>query len=173
MSIVAFIGLGVMGYPMAGHLAAQGHQVCVYNRTSTKAESWQSEHGGQCANVPAEAAQGADFVFICVGNDDDLRSVVFGEQGVLAAMAAGSVLIDHTTASAQVAREVAVIAAQQGVGFVDAPVSGGQAGAENGALAIMCGGSDEDYLRAEPIMQAYAKVLLIWALWVMANSLKW
>ncbi|WP_443638234.1 NAD(P)-dependent oxidoreductase [Candidatus Njordibacter sp. Uisw_058] len=157
MSTVAFIGLGVMGYPMAGHLATQGHQVCVYNRTSTKAESWQSEHGGQCANVPAEAAQGADFVFICVGNDDDLRSVVFGEQGVLAAMAAGSVLIDHTTASAQVAREVAVIAAQQGVGFVDAPVSGGQAGAENGALAIMCGGSDEDYLRAEPIMQAYAK----------------
>ena len=115
MSTVAFIGLGVMGYPMAGHLAAQGHQVCVYNRTRTKAESWRSEHEGQCANLPAEAAQGADFVFICVGNDEDLRSVVFGEQGVLAAMAAGSVLIDHTTASAQVAREVAVIAAQQGV----------------------------------------------------------
>jgi 3-hydroxyisobutyrate dehydrogenase len=157
MSKVAFIGLGVMGYPMAGHLAAQGHQVYVYNRTMEKAEHWQSEHEGRLAITPSEAALEADFVFICVGNDDDLRSVVYGDQGVLAGMAAGSILIDHTTASAQVAREVAVIAAQQGVGFVDAPVSGGQAGAENGALAIMCGGSEEDYLRAEPIMQAYAK----------------
>ena len=157
MSKVAFIGLGVMGYPMAGHLAAQGHQVYVYNRTMVKAEQWQDEYEGRSAITPSEAALEADFVFICVGNDDDLRSVVYGDQGVLAGMAAGSILIDHTTASAQVAREVAVIAAQQGVGFVDAPVSGGQAGAENGALAIMCGGSEEDYLRAEPIMQAYAK----------------
>tara|TARA_B110000503_G_scaffold135104_1_gene215075 strand:- start:21 stop:899 length:879 start_codon:yes stop_codon:yes gene_type:complete len=158
MSKVAFIGLGVMGYPMAGHLAAQGHQVYVYNRTMVKAEQWQDEYEGRSAITPSEAALEADFVFICVGNDDDLRSVVYGDQGVLAGMAAGSILIDHTTASAQVAREIAVIAAQQGVGFVDAPVSGGQAGAENGALAIMCGGNEEDYLRAEPIMQAYAKI---------------
>ena len=158
MSKVAFIGLGVMGYPMAGHLAAQGHQVYVYNRTMEKSEQWQGEYEGRSAITPSEAALEADFVFICVGNDDDLRSVVYGDQGVLAGMAAGSILIDHTTASAQVAREIAVIAAQQGVGFVDAPVSGGQAGAENGALAIMCGGNEEDYLRAEPIMQAYAKI---------------
>jgi len=157
MSKVAFIGLGVMGYPMAGHLAAQGHQVCVYNRTMTNAESWQGEHGGHLAISPSAAALEADFVFTCVGNDEDLCSVVYGDQGVLSGMAAGSVLIDHTTASAQVAREIAVIAAQKGVGFVDAPVSGGQAGAENGALAIMCGGNDEDYQRAQPIMQAYAK----------------
>ncbi|MGY8906903.1 NAD(P)-dependent oxidoreductase [Candidatus Njordibacter sp. Uisw_056] len=157
MSKVAFIGLGVMGYPMAGHLAAQGHQVCVYNRTMTKSESWQGQYGGHLAISPSAAALEADFVFTCVGNDDDLCSVVYGDQGVLSGMAAGSVLIDHTTASAQVAREIAVIAAQRGVGFVDAPVSGGQAGAENGALAIMCGGNDEDYQRAQPIMQAYAK----------------
>ena len=157
MSKIAFIGLGVMGYPMAGHLASQGHQVYVYNRTMAKAEAWQGAHGGHVAISPSEAALTADFVCICVGNDDDLRSVCYGDQGVLAGMAAGSTLIDHTTASAQVAREIAVIAGQQGVGFIDAPVSGGQAGAENGALAIMCGGSEEDYLRAEPIMQAYAK----------------
>ena len=157
MSKVAFIGLGVMGYPMAGHLAAKGHQVCVYNRTMTKSESWQGQYGGHLAISPSAAALEADFVFTCVGNDDDLCSVVYGDQGVLSGMAAGSVLIDHTTASAQVAREIAVIAAQRGVGFVDAPVSGGQAGAENGALAIMCGGNDEDYQRAQPIMQAYAK----------------
>ena len=157
MSKIAFIGLGVMGYPMAGHLSAQGHQVYVYNRTMVKADAWQGEHEGRLAISPAEAALEADFVFICVGNDNDLRSVVFGDQGVLAGMAAGSILVDHTTASAQVAREIAVIAAQQGVGFIDAPVSGGQAGAENGALAIMCGGSAEDYFRAEPTMQAYAK----------------
>ena len=157
MSKVAFIGLGVMGYPMAGHLAAHGHQVCVYNRTMAKAEAWQAQHQGGAAITPAEAALEADYVFICVGNDDDLRSVVFGDQGALAGMAAGAVLVDHTTASAQVAREIGVIAAQQGVGFVDAPVSGGQAGAENGALAIMCGGSQEDYQRAELVMQAYAK----------------
>ena len=157
MSKVAFIGLGVMGYPMAGHLAAQGHRVSVYNRTIARAEAWQVEHKGELAITPSAAALNADFVFVCVGNDDDLRSVVLGDEGVLASMAAGSVLIDHTTASAQVAREIAVIAAQQGVGFVDAPVSGGQAGAQNGALAIMCGGRDEDYLSAETVMQAYAK----------------
>jgi 3-hydroxyisobutyrate dehydrogenase len=159
MSKVAFIGLGVMGYPMAGHLAAQGHQVYVYNRTMAKAEAWQGQYGCDLAMSPSAAALDADFVFTCVGNDDDLRSVVYGDQGVLATMAAGSILIDHTTASAQVAREIAVIAAQQGVGFVDAPVSGGQAGAENGALAIMCGGSEEDYLSCEPIMQGYAKTI--------------
>lgn len=157
MSNVAFIGLGVMGYPMAGHLAAQGHQVSVYNRTVEKAQAWQAQHGGRGAISPFEAAFEADFVFTCVGNDDDLRSVVYGDHGVLAGMSAGAILIDHTTASAQVAREIAVIAAAQGVGFVDAPVSGGQAGAENGALAIMCGGSEENYQAAAHIMQAYAK----------------
>lgn len=157
MSKVAFIGLGVMGYPMAGHLVAHGHQVCVYNRTIAKAKAWHHEHGGQIAVTPCEAALEADFVFICVGNDDDLRSVVYGDFGVLSGMEASAVLIDHTTASAQVAREIAVIAAQKGVGFVDAPVSGGQAGAENGALAVMCGASAPDYDSAKKVMQAYAK----------------
>jgi 3-hydroxyisobutyrate dehydrogenase-like beta-hydroxyacid dehydrogenase len=159
MSKVAFIGLGVMGYPMAGHLASQGHEIYVYNRSMAKAEAWQSQYPGRTAITPCEAALEADVVFVCVGNDDDLRSVVYGDHGVLAGMSAGSVLVDHTTASAQVAREIAIIAAQQGVGFVDAPVSGGQAGAENGALAIMCGGSNEDFERAEPVMQAYGKTI--------------
>ena len=159
MSKVAFIGLGVIGYPMAGHLVTQGHDVYVYNRSIDKAEAWQAQYHGRIAVTPCEAALEADVVFVCVGNDDDLRSVVYGDHGALAGMAAGAVLVDHTTASAQVAREIGIIAAQQGVGFVDAPVSGGQAGAENGALAIMCGASNEDFERAEPVMQAYAKTI--------------
>ncbi|MGB0660184.1 MAG: NAD(P)-dependent oxidoreductase [Mangrovicoccus sp.] len=157
MAKVAFLGLGVMGYPMAGHLQAAGHSVTVYNRTTAKAEAWAKEHGGNFGKTPAEAAAGAEFVMICVGNDDDLRSVVLGESGALAGLTDGAVIVDHTTASARVARELAEAAADKSVGFVDAPVSGGQAGAENGQLAIMCGGSETDYGKAEPIMQAYAK----------------
>ncbi|MDJ0859237.1 MAG: NAD(P)-dependent oxidoreductase [Dinoroseobacter sp.] len=153
----AFVGLGVMGYPMAGHLKSAGHEVTVYNRTTAKAEKWSAEHGGSFAPTPAEAAQGAEFVMTCVGNDDDLRSVVFGDAGVLATMSSGATLIDHTTASADVAREIAGICADKGIGFVDAPVSGGQAGAENGQLAIMCGGAETDYAAAVPVMDAYAK----------------
>lgn len=157
MAKAAFIGLGVMGYPMAGHLKSAGHDVTVYNRTAAKAEKWASENGGSHAETPAGAAQGADFVMTCVGNDDDLRSVVFGESGALASMSEGSIFIDHTTASAEVAREIAAACAEKGIGFVDAPVSGGQAGAENGQLAIMCGGAETDYDAAVPIMDAYAK----------------
>lgn len=157
MATVAFLGLGVMGYPMAGHLRKAGHSVTVYNRTTAKAEKWAAEYGGSFAATPAQAAKGCDVVLACVGNDDDLRSVVLGEQGALAGLAKGSLFVDHTTASAQVARELALLAAKQGVGFVDAPVSGGQAGAENGQLAIMCGGAEADYAKAEAIMVAYAK----------------
>jgi len=157
MAQIAFIGLGVMGYPMAGYLAAAGHQVIVYNRTTSKAQAWVAEHGGAWAPTPALAAQGADVVCCCVGNDDDLRSVVLGAEGAFACMAPSSLFIDHTTASAEVARELAAEATRLQIGFVDAPVSGGQAGAENGQLAIMCGGSDGDYGRAEKIMAAYAK----------------
>ncbi len=157
MAKTAFLGLGVMGAPMAGYLGKAGHQVRVFNRTTAKAEAWVGEHGGGLGATPREAAEGAEFVMICVGNDDDLRSVVLGKDGALAGLSAGAVIVDHTTASADVARELAEIAAEKGVGFVDAPVSGGQAGAENGQLAIMCGGSDADYAKAEPIMSAYAK----------------
>ena len=159
MSKVAFIGLGVMGYPMAGHLKTAGYQVTVYNRTATTASAWTAAHGGRQAATPAGAAEGARYVMTCVGNDDDLRSVVLGEHGALAGMAAGSVLIDHTTASATVARELAAAAAKRGVAFVDAPVSGGQQGARNGALTIMCGGEEETFERAEPVMKAYAKAI--------------
>ncbi|MBE3638619.1 NAD(P)-dependent oxidoreductase [Mangrovicoccus algicola] len=157
MAKVAFLGLGVMGYPMAGHLVKAGHEVAVYNRTAAKAEAWVAAHGGRAGATPKEAAAGCDFVMTCVGNDDDLRSVVHGPQGALAGMAPGAVLIDHTTASAIVAREIAAEAASAGIGFVDAPVSGGQAGAENGQLAIMCGGAEADFAKADPVMQAYAK----------------
>jgi len=157
MAKVAFLGLGVMGYPMAGHLAAAGHAVTVYNRTASKAESWAKAHGGAAARTPRAAAADAGVVFTCVGNDDDLRSVVLGDDGALAGMAPGGVLVDHTTASATVARELATAAADRGVGFVDAPVSGGQAGAETGQLAIMCGGTQADYDRGAEIMAAYAK----------------
>ena len=159
MAKVAFVGLGVMGYPMAGHLQRQGHEVCVYNRSPAKAERWVAEFSGRHAPTPAEAACGAEFVMTCVGNDDDLRSVVLGEQGALAGMAQGSVLIDHTTASARVARELAQQAAGRGVAFLDAPVSGGQAGAENGVLTVMVGGEAEAFARAEPVIAAYARMI--------------
>ncbi|MGB0498406.1 MAG: NAD(P)-dependent oxidoreductase [Rubricella sp.] len=160
MAKVAFLGLGVMGYPMAGHLKAAGHEVTVYNRTEAKAEKWSEEHGGAWAKTPREAANGAEFVMACVGNDDDLRSVIYGDDGAFAGMGDGSVVVDHTTASATVAREIAAAGAEKGIGFVDAPVSGGQAGAENGQLAVMCGGAEADFARAEPIMQAYGKAVI-------------
>jgi 3-hydroxyisobutyrate dehydrogenase-like beta-hydroxyacid dehydrogenase len=160
MAKVAFIGLGVMGYPMAGHLKTKGgHDVSVYNRTTAKAEKWVAEFGGEFETTPAEAAKGADFVFTCVGNDDDLRSVTLGEDGVLSTMADGSILIDNTTASAQVAKELSVAANAKGCGFVDAPVSGGQAGAENGALTVMVGGDDATFAKAEPIIANFAKMV--------------
>ena len=155
---LAFLGLGVMGYPMAGHLAAAGHGVTVYNRTTAKAASWVAQHGGAFALTPALAAKGADFVMACVGNDDDLRSLVQGAEGAFAGMRPGAVFVDHTTVSAQVTRELSGKAATLGIGFVDAPVSGGQAGAENGALSIMCGGTEADYAKAEPVMAAYARI---------------
>ena len=157
MAKVAFLGLGVMGYPMAGHLAAKGHQVTVYNRSAAKAEAWVSDHGGQSAPTPREAAEGADFVMACVGNDDDLRSVCTGDDGAFAGMAAGAIFVDHTTVSAAVTRELHKAAATRDVAFVDAPVSGGQAGAENGVLSIMCGGEQSAFDKAEPVMSAYGK----------------
>ena len=159
MAKVAFIGLGVMGYPMAGHLARAGHQVCVYNRTPAKATQWVAEYAGSQAATPREAAQGAELVMTCVGNDEDLRSVVLGADGAFAGMAVGAVLVDHTTASADVARELASQAGALGLGFLDAPVSGGQAGAENGVLTIMVGGSKTAYAQAEPVLQAYARMI--------------
>ena len=159
MAKVAFIGLGVMGFPMAGHLACEGHEVCVYNRTQGKTQLWQDEFAGEAAPTPREAAQGAEFVMTCVGNDDDLRSVLLGPDGAFAGMAPGSVLVDHTTASANAARELAVIAAERELGFLDAPVSGGQAGAENGMLTVMVGGDESFYKRAEPVIDAYAKMI--------------
>ena len=158
MAKCAFIGLGVMGYPMAGHLAGAGHEVCVYNRTAAKAEAWVAQHGGRAAPTPREAADGAEFVMACVGNDDDLRGVVTGEDGALAGMASGAVFVDHTTVSARVTEEMARAAAEKGVAFVDAPVSGGQAGAENGQLVIMCGGDQAAFERAAPVMDTYAKL---------------
>ena len=158
MSInVAFIGLGVMGYPMAGHLAKAGFNVCVYNRTQAKAQSWVDEYAGSFATTPREAANNADIVFMCVGNDDDLRAVVYGENGVLAGMAVNSILVDHTTTSAEVAREVAEKAALQNIDFIDAPVSGGQAGAENGVLTVMAGGNEAVITKVQPVMAAYSR----------------
>jgi 3-hydroxyisobutyrate dehydrogenase len=158
MAKVAFLGLGVMGFPMAGHLAAKGHAVTVYNRSPAKAQAWVAKHGGRSAATPREAAMGQDFVMACVGNDDDLRGICTGADGAFAGMAAGAVFVDHTTVSAQVTREMSAAAAALGLGFVDAPVSGGQAGAENGVLSIMCGGSEVHYTAAEPVMAAYARV---------------
>ena len=158
MAKVAFLGLGVMGYPMAGHLAKAGHEVTVYNRTAAKAQKWAAEHGGAAANTPREAAAGADFVFACVGNDDDLASVCRGADGAFAGMAKGSIFVDHTTVSAKITRELAEEAKAANLGFVDAPVSGGQAGAENGALSVMCGGDVADYAAAEPVIDSYAKI---------------
>ena len=154
---VAFIGLGVMGYPMAGHLARSGHEVTVYNRSPAKAEAWQAEHGGATAATPAEAARGCRFVFCCVGNDDDLRAVTTGADGAFAAIAPGAVFIDHTTTSADVARELHAVAAQAGFAFVDAPVSGGQAGAENGQLTVMIGGDEAAVATAAPLIDCYAR----------------
>ncbi|KAF1069356.1 MAG: 2-hydroxy-3-oxopropionate reductase [Pseudomonas citronellolis] len=158
MAKVAFIGLGVMGYPMAGHLHRNGHEVSVYNRSAARAQRWVEEHGGRSAPTPREAAQGAELVFCCVGNDDDLRSVVLGENGAFAGMAPGSLFVDHTTASAAVARELAAAAEERQLGFLDAPVSGGQAGADNGVLTIMLGGTPAQYQRVEPVIQSYARM---------------
>ena len=157
----AFVGLGVMGYPMAGHLVKAGHSVTVYNRTRARADAWVAEHGGSKADTPAAAAAGAAFVFACVGNDDDLCSVVYGDDGILAGMDAGAVFVDHTTASAGVAREIEAEAAAKGLGFLDGPVSGGQAGAENGILTVMVGGDVNTFERAEPIINAYARAVAL------------
>ncbi len=157
MAKLAFLGLGVMGFPMAGHLAAKGHELCVYNRTATKAQDWLRKHGGRSAPTPAEAAKRADMVLACVGNDDDLRAVTLGSDGAFQSMSKGAIFVDHTTASADVARELQVRAADLGLAFIDAPVSGGQAGAENGVLTIMCGGDAQPYATAEPIIGAYAR----------------
>ena len=157
MAICAFLGLGVMGYPMAGHLVAAGHRVTVYNRTTAKAERWVAEHGGEMATTPAAAAEGAEYVFLCVGDDPDVLAVTTGADGVLETMGEGAVLVDHTTASAVIARTVHAAAAAQGVGFVDAPISGGQAGAENGVLTVMCGGDQADFDRVAPVIDAYSR----------------
>ncbi|MCY4404815.1 MAG: NAD(P)-dependent oxidoreductase, partial [Rhodospirillaceae bacterium] len=154
---VAFLGLGVMGFPMAGHLAKAGHEVTVYNRTAARATQWTETHPGRTAPSPAVAAQGAEMVFACVGADDDLRAVVYGEEGALAGMAEGAIFIDHTTDSAVVAREVYAASREQSVGFLDAPVSGGQAGAENGVLTVMVGGDETDFTRAQPVIDAFAR----------------
>ncbi|WP_420433907.1 NAD(P)-dependent oxidoreductase [Candidatus Poriferisocius sp.] len=161
MSVCAFIGLGNMGFPMAGHLAAVGHEVRVFNRTAAVAERWAGQHEGTVATSPAEAAEGAEFVFTCVGADDDLRAVVLGDDGVLSTMGAGSVLVDHTTASADVARELAEVCAGRGVGWLDAPISGGQAGAEKGVLTVMCGGEVEHFDAASPVMGAYSSAVTL------------
>jgi 3-hydroxyisobutyrate dehydrogenase-like beta-hydroxyacid dehydrogenase len=157
----AFIGLGVMGYPMAGYLAKSGQDVVVYNRTAEKADKWSREFTGSCAATPAEAAGGADIVFTCVGNDDDVREVTLGEQGALGAMGSGAILIDHTTASAKLARELHAAAGERGVGFLDAPLSGGQVGAENGQLTIMVGGDEDAFEQAQPVMDCYAKAITL------------
>ena len=158
MAKVGFIGLGVMGYPMAGHIAQRGgHEVTVYNRTSAKASKWVEEYGGKAAATPATAAEDMDFVFACVGNDDDLRSVTVGDHGAFQSLKPGAVFIDNTTASADVAKELAAAAAEQGCGFLDAPVSGGQAGAENGVLTVMCGGDAETFEKAKPVIDCYAR----------------
>jgi 3-hydroxyisobutyrate dehydrogenase len=155
----AWIGLGVMGYPMAGHLVARGGlDVTVYNRTAAKAAKWAAQHGGRTAATPAEAARDADLVFACVGNDDDLRQVATGSDGAFTAMKKGAVFVDHTTASAKIARELYAQAKERGLGFIDAPVSGGQAGAENGALTVMCGGDGDDYAKAEPAITHFSKM---------------
>lgn len=158
---VAFLGLGVMGHPMAGHLARAGHRVTVYNRTSAKAEAWVAEYGGRCAATPRAAAEGASLVFCCVGNDDDLRSVMLGADGAFAGLAPGAVVVDHTTASAEVARELAGAAKTLGLAFVDAPVSGGNLGAINGALTVMCGGEPEAFARMQPVAMAFSKAVTL------------
>ena len=157
----SFLGLGVMGFPMAGHLKKGGHEVTVYNRTAAKAQKWVETHGGKAAATPVEAAKGADIVFSCVGNDDDLRSIVQGEQGAFAGMSKGAIFVDHTTASANVARELGEVAKGKGLHFLDAPVSGGQAGAENGKLTVMVGGGQADFDRAKPVIDCYARACVL------------
>ena len=160
MATVAFIGLGVMGYPMAGHLKTRGgNEVRVYNRTQEKAGKWVSQYGGTACATPAEAAEGADFVFTCVGNDDDLRSVTIGENGAISGMKSGSILVDNTTASAEAARELGEACSAKGCGFLDAPVSGGQAGAENGVLTVMVGGDEKTFETAKPVIENYARMV--------------
>ncbi|MEO1089401.1 MAG: NAD(P)-dependent oxidoreductase [Pseudomonadota bacterium] len=161
MARCAFLGLGVMGGPMAGHLVAAGHEVAVYNRTAAKADAWVTAHGGRSAGTPAAAATGAEFVLLCLGNDDDVRSVVHGDEGVLASTPRNAVIVDHTTASADLARELAAAAEALGAGFVDAPVSGGQAGAQNGTLTIMCGGSNQAFDRVEPVLRSYGRAVTL------------
>src|SRR5258706_2330979 len=158
---VAFIGMGVMGFPMAGHLKAKGYDVVVYNRTAAKAEEWVKKHGGKSASTPAESAKGCDFVMTMVGNDKDVEEVILGKDGVLSGMKAGTVLVTHTTASADVARKVYAAAKAKGIPFIDAPVSGGQAGAENGKLTVMCGGDSEPFERAKPVMDSYARAVTL------------
>ncbi|QJR16189.1 NAD(P)-dependent oxidoreductase [Usitatibacter palustris] len=155
---VAFLGLGVMGFPMAGHLKAKGYDVTVYNRSPEKAKLWVDKHGGKSAPTPAAAAKDQDFVMMCVGNDNDLLAVALGPDGALAGMAKGTVLVDHTTASADAARKIYAAAKEKGIAFIDAPVSGGQAGAENGKLTVMCGGDAAPFERAKPVMDSYAKM---------------
>lgn len=157
MAKVAFLGLGVMGFPMAGHLRAKGHEVTVFNRTASKAEQWASQHGGRTAPTPRQAAQGQAIVFACVGNDEDLRQITVGPDGAFSGMDSGATFVDHTTASAEVARELAEAAGGKGFGFIDAPVSGGQAGAENGVLTVMCGGDPETYGKVEHAIMSYAR----------------
>ncbi len=161
MANVAFLGLGVMGYPMAGHLAKGGHDVTVYNRTASKAADWVKEYGGKSAATPAEAAKGQDIVFACVGADDDVRAICVGEDGAFGAMTADALFVDHTTASAEVAREMDAAARDKGLYFVDAPVSGGQAGAENGFLTVMCGGDEVAFDRAKPAMDCYGRAVTL------------
>jgi len=158
---VTFLGLGVMGFPMAGHLANAGYQVTVYNRTASRAEAWLQKYQGQRADTPAAAAKGAAIVFACVGNDDDLRSIVYGDKGALAGMSGGAIFVDHTTASAEVAREVSAAAGKSKIDFLDAPVSGGQAGAENGKLTVMVGGEHGPFDRAKPVIDAYARACVL------------
>jgi 3-hydroxyisobutyrate dehydrogenase-like beta-hydroxyacid dehydrogenase len=161
MAKVAFLGLGVMGFPMAGHLAAKGHDVVVYNRTFSKAEAWTRKHKGTAKRTPKEAAEGREIVFSCVGNDDHLRAVVLGEQGALAGMGQGTIFVDNTTASADIARELHAESRKRGIDFIDAPVSGGQAGAESGQLTVMCGGDQAPFDRATPVIDAYAKAVTL------------
>ncbi|MEM0976559.1 MAG: NAD(P)-dependent oxidoreductase [Pseudomonadota bacterium] len=157
MAKIAFLGLGVMGFPMAGHLASHGHELTVFNRTRSKADAWVDQHGGRAVDTPIDAAKGQDIVMCCVGNDDDLREVTLGDAGAFQNMQPGAVFVDHTTASAEIARELAAAASEAGFGFVDAPVSGGQAGAENGVLTVMCGGEPKDYEKVEPATMAFAQ----------------
>jgi 3-hydroxyisobutyrate dehydrogenase-like beta-hydroxyacid dehydrogenase len=159
MSKIAFIGLGVMGFPMAGHLKTRGHDIIVFNRTRKKAEDWVARFGGRLAPTPSEAAEGAEFVFTCVGNDNDLRDVTLGPNGIFAALGHGAVYVDHTTASAKIARELHAQADARGAGALDAPVSGGQSGAENGTLTVMVGGDEADFRKASPVIEAYARAV--------------